>query len=110
MIRGDFLEFERELELLVPNQGASTAAVADARAFNAEASDVREAVLEPARALVENGAASDELAACLRRVVAELAFWRRVLVNIHGGALHGVDAPATFLVHYLLGSDDGSTQ
>ncbi|HEY6105025.1 MAG TPA: hypothetical protein VIV59_03520, partial [Anaeromyxobacteraceae bacterium] len=93
---------ERELLPLVPDPGASALAREDARAFNDSLGDVRDAVLEPFRGLVEKGAPSPELGACLLKTVAELAFWRRVLVGLHRGELREAATSRDFLVRYLL--------
>ncbi len=88
---------------LVAAPGAPAAAREDALAFNRELEDLREALLEPARALFARGGVSRELRECLERTVVELAFWRRVLVRVHAGAL-GPDGPRhELLVRYLIG-------
>ncbi len=92
---------ELELMFLAPREGADASALEDARAFNADVGDLRDALLEPARDLLARGGVSRELAACLERTVAELAFWRRVLVRLHGSAL-GDPPPSDYLVNYLL--------
>jgi len=93
---------EAGLAPLVAAPGAPPAAREDALAFNRDVEDVRGALLEPARALLERGGASRELGECLERTVVELAFWRRVLVRVHAGAL-GPDGPRPeLLVRYLL--------
>lgn len=93
---------ERELVPLVAGDGAPAGARQDARAFNADLADLREALLEPFRGLVRQGRASPELGACLQRTVVELAFWRRVLVELHRGHLSPPSAPPDFLVGWLL--------
>lgn len=100
--RQDLERCERELVPLVPGEGASASAREDARAFNAELADLREAVLGPLRGLVEQGRASQELGACAERAVAELAFWRRVLVKVHPGQFRPAAASPDFLVRWLL--------
>ncbi len=102
MTREDLERWERELEPLVPLEGASAFARGDALAFNADVKDVKAALIEPALRLLEKGSAAEHLAPCLERTVAELAFWRRVLVNVHRDALRAKDAPKAFLVRYLL--------
>ncbi len=102
MTREDLRRCELELEPLVPLDGASTFARESATLFNADASDVRAAVLEPIRGLVDRGAAPADLTACLERSVAELAFWRRVLVRFHEGAFREGETGSDCLVRYLL--------
>lgn len=98
----DLQRCARELEPLEPREGAPAFAREDARAFNASASDVRVALLEPARDLIGRGSLVPELAACLDRTVAELAFWRRVLLHVHRGAFEPGARPSDYLVRYLL--------
>jgi hypothetical protein len=100
--RDDLRTWEQELKPLVPLEDASPLARHDALAFNADAKDAREALLATARELVDEGAAPPELEPCLARTVAELAFWRRVLVDVHGGDLADDQAGPDFLVRYLL--------
>ncbi len=100
--REDLERCERELVPLDPTEGASPSARQDARAFNADLGQVREAVLEPFRFLLEKGGVSRELGACLERTVAELAFWRRVLVKVHRGQFRQAAASPDFLVRWLL--------
>ncbi len=102
MTEQDLRKLEVELKALVPAEGADAFARQDATAFNAEVSDVRDALLEPARALLAKGSASPDLAACVERTIAELAFWRRVLLKVHGLAFGDADRSADYLVHYLL--------
>jgi hypothetical protein len=97
----DLQRCERELQPLLPRERASAAARDVARSFNADVSDVRGALLEPARGLVEKGAVSPDLAACLERAVAELAFWRRVLLKAHPDAFESAPTPPDYLVRYL---------
>lgn len=102
MTRQDLERYERELLPLVPEEGASAFARAQALAFNAELGDVREALLEPSRGLLEKGTTSLELGTCLAKTVAELAFWRRVLVRMHPGEFRSAATSPDFLVRYLL--------
>jgi len=102
MTREDLERCERELVPLVPSEGASPFAREVARAFNADVSDAREAVLEPFRHLLEKGSANRELGACVEKTVAELAFWRRVLVRAHQGEFRSAASSPDFLVRYLL--------
>ncbi len=98
----DLKRFEAELAPLVPLDGAPPLARADALAFNADASDVKAALLDPAQRMLEKGLGTDQLSACLERTVAQLAFWRRVLLKVHRGALRAEETPPGFLVGYLL--------
>ncbi len=98
----DLQRCDLELTLLVPNEGASAFAREDARSYNAHVDDVRAALLEPARDLLEKDVALRDLAACLQKAVAELAFWRRVLVRVHTGAFRSPAASSDYLVRYLL--------
>jgi len=102
MTREDLQRCERELQPLVPHQGAPTFARNVARSFNADVSDVRGALLEPVRVLLERGAAVRDLSACLEKTVAELAFWRRVLLKAHPDAFESAPTPPDYLVRYLL--------
>ncbi len=97
----DLQRCDLELTLLVPSEVASAFAREDARSFNAHVDDVRAALLEPARDLLEKGVALRDLAACLQKAVAELAFWRRVLVRVHAGAFPPA-VSSDYLVRYLL--------
>ncbi len=92
---------ERELVPLPVREGAPVAAREEARAFNAEVADVREELLRPARELLAQGAMGEELADCLSRAVAEVEFWRRVLVRMYPEHLGGAAAPAEHLLQYL---------
>jgi hypothetical protein len=93
---------EAGLAPLVAAPGAPAAAREDALAFNRDLDDVRATLLEPARAELARGGASRELRERLERTIVELAFWRRVLVRVHAGAL-GPDGPRPeILVRYLL--------
>lgn len=100
--RQDLERCERELVPLHPGEGASARAREDARAFNAELDDLRQAVLEPLRGLLERGTASPELGACAERAVVELAFWRRVLVRVHPSAFRPAEGSRDFLLRWLL--------
>jgi hypothetical protein len=102
MTREDLERWEGELKPLFPAEGASPYARGNATAFNAELNEVKGALLDPARRLLEKGSTPDQLASCLERTVAELAFWRRVLLGVHRDGLRAVDAPDEFLVRYLL--------
>ena len=103
MTREDLRRCELELAALVPREGADAFAQQDARAFNEDVANVRDALLEPARRLVERGSAITHLAPCLEKAVAELAFWRRVLLNVHRGAFPPEAARRPdYLVSYLL--------
>jgi hypothetical protein len=102
MTAEDLRRCERELVPLVPLEGASAFAREDAREYNADVADVRDAVLEPFRGLLAKGRASPDLADCVERTVAELAFWRRVLVKVHERE-YAPPAPASdFLLRYVL--------
>lgn len=92
---------ERELQPLVASAEASSVAREAARTFNADVSDVRGALLEPVRGMLEKGRDNPDLDACLERSVAQLAFWRRVLLNVHRGAFESVPTPPDYLVGYL---------
>ena len=87
---------------LVPVAGAPVAAIEPAREFNRDVEAVRAALLEPARDLLARGAALHGLPACLERAVAELAFWRRVLVRVHPEAYPSDEARPEFLIRYLV--------
>jgi hypothetical protein len=102
MTQEDLNLWERELQPLVPAEGADAFARGDASSYNASVEDVRAALLEPARHLVEKGSDAEPLAKCLERTVAELAFWRRVLVKVHRAELRSAETPPEFLVRYLL--------
>jgi hypothetical protein len=101
MTREDLQRFERELEPLEPLQAAGSFARQDARRFNAELGDLRGALLEPLRSLAARGTVPPDLASCLARTVAELVFWRRVLVQVHRGAFPPAPASSAFLLSYL---------
>lgn len=102
MKRQDIERWEEELRPLVPLEGASTFARENALAFNADVNEARGALLEAARRLLDEGGASGELEPCLERAVAELVFWRRVLLGVHRGELRSEEPRTDFLVHYLL--------
>ncbi len=102
MTREDLDRCAAELEPLVPLDAASALARAQARAFNADASDVRDAVLDPFRALLDAGRAREDLVDCTERTVAELVFWRRVLVGFHPGAFAPRAGGSDCLLRYLL--------
>ncbi len=98
----DLKRLEQELQPLVPAESADPLARGDVLSYNENVEEVRTALLEPARRLLEKGSATDQLGPCLERTVAELAFWRRVLVNVHREGLRSASTPPEFLVHYLL--------
>jgi len=92
---------EAELIPLVPRAWACPLAREHARSFNESVSELREAVLAPARDLAGRGAPSRDLAECLERTVAELAFWRRVLAGLHGDAFEPASGRDDYLLWYL---------
>ena len=101
MTREELQHCDAELRPLVPTDWACALAREHARSYNQNVDGVRAALLEPARDLLERGAALSELPACLEKTVAELAFWRRVLLKVHGAAL-GPDSPRPdYLLRYL---------
>jgi hypothetical protein len=102
MTREDLERWERELRPLAPLEGASAPARNDALAFNADVDDAKRSLLDAARRLVDEGSASAELAPCLERTVAELAFWRTVLLAVHRAELRPEEPHREFLVRYLL--------
>jgi hypothetical protein len=102
MTREDLRRCEAELVPLVAVAGASEIARELARSFNRSVDDVRAALLEPARILLERGAPAAALPEALRRSVAELSFWRRVIVAVHAGAYRPEAWPADCLLRYLL--------
>jgi hypothetical protein len=102
MTREDLRRCEAELVPLVPVAGASDLARELALSFNRSVDDVRAALLEPARILLERGGPAGDLPECLQRTVAELSFWRRVLVGVNAGAYRPDAWPADCLVRYLL--------
>lgn len=102
MTRQDLQRWEAELGPLVPREGASPLAREHARVFNEDAGDVKDVLLEPAEHLIEEGAALDDLAPCLEKEVAELAFWRRVLARVYREDLAVPPARSDYLVAYLL--------
>jgi hypothetical protein len=102
MTRDDLKLWEQQLQPLEPAEGASALLRGDISSYNASVDDVRTALLEPVRRLLEKGPAAEHLGQCLERTVAELAFWRRVLVAVHRDGLRPADASPGFLVSYLL--------
>ncbi len=93
---------EAELRPIVPGAGASALAREQARSYNDDVALVRGALLEPALDLLaRKGAPPRELASCLEKAVAELAFWRRVLRRMHGDALGPEPGRADYLVAWL---------
>ncbi len=101
MTRGFLERCELELEPLVPLEGAPAFARENARGFNSNASDVRAALLEPVRGLLEKGTVIPDLIACVEKAIAELAFWRRVLLKMHEGAFASAARSSEFLLRYL---------
>lgn len=110
MTREDLERWEDELKPLVPREGASPFARGNAQAFNADVDDVRAALLEPARRMLDKGSSVEHLAACLERTVAELVFWRKVLLGVHRDGLRNGDARTDFLVEYLLDARGGGRE
>ncbi len=102
MTREDLKRWEEELQPLVPAESADAFTRGDAAAYNASVEEVRAALLDPALHLLEKGSSTDKLAPCLERTVAELAFWRRVLVETHRDGLRAAPRSPEFLVQYLL--------
>lgn len=102
MTRDDLELWEQQLAPLEPAEGASALARGDVTSYNESLEDVKAALLEPARRLLEKGLAAEHLGSCLERTVAELAFWRRVLLAVHRDGVRSADAPPGFLVSYLL--------
>jgi hypothetical protein len=102
MTRDDLRRWEEELRPLMPLEQASPLARTAALAFNEDVRDARESLLEAARRLVDDASAPPELKPCLERTVAELAFWRRVLLDVHRRDLGADQARPDFLVRYLL--------
>ena len=103
MTRQEIQGCEAELAPLVPREGAPPVVLEHARSFNENVEDVRAALLEPAKAALERGALLLELAACLERAVAELAFWRRVLRKVHGDAFRPEPARPDYLLRWVMG-------
>lgn len=101
MDRGDLERAAAELIPLVPRAWACPLAQEHASSFNDSVAELREAVVGPAFDLVERGAATQELARCVERTVAELAFWRRVLVGLHGDAFEEAPGRNDYLLWYL---------
>jgi hypothetical protein len=102
MTLDDLAHWELELTPLVPLDGAAAFARENARSFNAEAMDVRDAIVDPIRSLLEKGAASAELASCFERTMAQLAFWRRVLLAVHPSAFAPAPTCSDCLLRYVL--------
>jgi hypothetical protein len=98
MTRDDLLRWEQELTPLVPIEGASPLARNDAFAFNDDAKDAMDALREAVR----ESSRLPHVEPVVERRVAELAFWRRVLVDVHGGELRSDQARPDVLVRYLL--------
>ncbi len=94
---------DAELRPIVPAADASEIAREHARSYNEEVAVVRAALLEPALDLTARGRGGRELAACLERRVAELAFWRRVLRRAYGDALGPEPSPSDYLQRWLTG-------
>lgn len=101
MTREDLQRFDAELSPLVTQRWACPLAVEQARSYNDRVADVRAALLEPARDLLERSAPLHELPSCLEKAVAELAFWRRVLQRVHGAALEDEPGEPDYLLRYL---------
>lgn len=102
MTQEDLKRWEGELKPLLPVEAATPFARRDALALNAEMDDVKAALLEPVQRLLEKGSPVDHLADCLERTVAQVAFWRRVLLRVHGDSLRQAEASPEYLVSYLL--------
>jgi len=102
MTREELQRCDEELRPLVPSETSSAVAREHARSFNEDVAAVRAALLEPARDLLERGSPVRDLAACLQRSVAELTFWRRVLVRVHGDALGPEPARSDCLLRYVM--------
>ncbi len=92
---------DAELRPLVPDPKAPALAREQARAYNEDVALVRGALLEPALDLVAKGGTPRDLAACLEKSVAELAFWRRVLHGLHGEALGPEPERSDYLLRWL---------
>lgn len=92
---------DAELRPLVPSERSSLVARDLARSFNEDVAAVRAALLEPAIELLERGAPVDDLAACLEKRVAELAFWRRVLRSLHAEAFEPETERSDYLLRWL---------
>lgn len=101
MTEADLQRLEREIEPIVLSEGAPLAVREQALRFNDEVAEVREALLAPMLGLLTKGGVRPELASCLTRTIAELAFWRRVLVKVHGSAVPSAPGSPEFLVGYL---------
>lgn len=98
MTRDDLRRWEQELEPLVPLERASPLARNDALAFNADAKIATDAL----RAAAGEDPSPPELDAGLERRAAQLAFWRRVLLDVHRRELRPDPARRDVLVRYLL--------
>ncbi len=92
---------DAELRPLVPDAQATPLAREQARSYNEDVALVRGALLDPALDLVAKGRVPRELAACLEKSVAELAFWRRVLRRMHGEALGPEPERSDYLLRWL---------
>lgn len=103
MTRQELQQCDVELIPLVAREGSSPVAREHARSYNENVADVRAALLEPAKDLLERGALLPQLAACLEKAVAELVFWRRVLWDVHGEALGPEPGRPDYLVHWVMG-------
>jgi hypothetical protein len=99
--REDLQRCGAELGPIVPRGWACPLALEQARAFNERAALVRGALFEPARDLLARDRLPRELPACLEKAVAELAFWRRVLVRLHGAAFEPEEARPDYLLRYV---------
>ncbi|HET8541409.1 MAG TPA: hypothetical protein VFL83_16150 [Anaeromyxobacter sp.] len=94
---------DAELRPLVPAEGSSALAREQARSFNDDVATVRAALLEPAKDLLAKGAPVRDLTACLEKSVAQLVFWRRVLLGMHDGALGPKPERCDYLLRWLTG-------
>lgn len=101
MIRERLQRWDAELSPLVPSQWACPLSREHAESFNEDVAEVRAKLLEPARDRLERGVPLAELATSLERAVAELAFWRRVLLKVHGAALGPELARSESLLRYV---------
>jgi hypothetical protein len=101
MTREELQRCDGELSPLVPADWACSLAREHARSFNENVADVRAALLEPARDLFERNSPLHELPDCLEKAVAELAFWRRVLLKVHGAAFGSEPVRSDYLLRYL---------
>lgn len=103
MTSEDLQRCDAELRPLVPEEGSPEVAREHARAFNEDVATVRAALLDPARDLARRGTPLRDLAACLEKAVAELAFWRRVLAGVHGRALGPEPGRPDYLLRWISG-------